>query len=237
MKVKLMIGIGCLMACMVCSTAFAQDNYAKYDIFFGYSLLKIDEKTGITHPENIRVYDINNSNLLKKGISASLTYNCTPALGLEAFFQRNSGDIINYAATLPNHIDEALGSSAIHKESRTDMALFVGPRFIFRNLSESVTPFIHGLAGISHYGGSQQTIHAMPEISSYNDFKSHTFFGFALGSGLDIPVNAHFTIRAVQADYYMAIHDKYLRVGGGYAEKKLFNNFNLSFGVVFHLGK
>jgi len=40
MKLKMMIGIGCLAACVVCPTAFAQDEYAPFEMFAGYNLVR-----------------------------------------------------------------------------------------------------------------------------------------------------------------------------------------------------
>ena len=181
--------------------------------------------------------------LLKKGISTSLTYNFNSVVGLEAFFQHTSGHVISTrdvrsygVALLP------FGSGIDHvtvtkdtKLNRTDMPFLAGPRFAFRN-SSRVTPFVHGLVGFSRNGGSEHYVYQeshngvmMPDQSGDFDFKGNTSFSFALGCGLDIPINDSVAIRAIQADYYRTTHDDYWALSP--------NNLNLSFGVVFRFGR
>ena len=239
------------MACVICPAAFSQDNFPRIETFFGYSLMKVGKYVCMENNYNcgrtmLEIHNedsnIDESNLLKKGISASLVYNFTPVIGLEAFFLRNYGNFsFNRSTWSPMPTNNTTESKV--KIDRTEMAFLAGPRFTYRNISDKVTPFFHALAGPGRHGGSFEEIYYEgPGRDAYFDYKSHTSFGFALGGGLDIPVNDHVAIRAVQADYYMAIHDKYMNdsnnpYASSYPEKKLFNNLNLSFGVVFRFGR
>jgi opacity protein-like surface antigen len=60
------------------------------------------------------------------------------------------------------------------------------------------------------------------------DQSSNTGFGLTLGGGVDMPVNKHFAVRLIQADYFLTKHNDNL--------DKAWNNFSLSFGAVFRFG-
>jgi Outer membrane protein beta-barrel domain len=101
---------------------------------------------------------------------------------------------------------------------RTRHWLLVGPRYTFWK-NERLAPFGHTLfgalrarsEGISVAGG-------VPSVLTAKD----DGFAMALGGGLDVTLNDHFAIRAVQADYLRS------DIFGGTT-----NAMRLSFGLVF----
>lgn len=119
------------------------------------------------------------------GWEASLTYNWKDWVGLKADFDGH----YCCAQTMHNFL--------------------FGPQFTLGR--GKVSPFVHGLVGVSH-GTS----------SGFSD----NVLGFAAGAGLDLKVSDRLSVRLVQADY----------LGTHYADE-IQNNFRLSAGVVFHFGR
>ena len=265
MKTKSLILTGCLMACMVCPTAFAQDDYPKFDFFAGYSLMKTAEYDNIDRERTRLANSLSQSiggnrpvtpkksSFLEKGFSTTLTYNFTSIVGLDTSLRYNTGSILRASgkvmrANLPEEINFDAGYR------RTRVAFLVGPRFTFRSDDSRITPFLYGLAGLSHDGLSG----TYDLRSTYDDYwweednfydcwddvcsdnsvsiKTHNSFGVALGGGFDISINNNWAIRAIQVDYFIASHPKYL----GNAENirnKRYDNINMSIGVVYRFGK
>ena len=245
-KAKLLIGIGCLMACVISPAAFAQD-YAKFDVFVGYSLMLADEFDNIDWVSDNAYMTINGervpwdkSGFLGAGFSTSLTYNFHSVIGLETSIRYNTGYILG-GKTKIEHRDGTIDIETGLK--RKDFAFLIGPRFTFR-ISNRVTPFAHVLAGLSHDSVSstmdaRRGGESLDTGSNNNEnLNSNTSYGVALGGGLDIWVNETIGIRAIQADYYMTNHPAYLQMPARFNtsfpdENKQFNNINLSFGLVF----
>ena len=96
-----------------------------------------------------------------------------------------------------------------------------GPRISYRG-NDTVTPFGHFLIGVSRASaGTLRGIRGPFDVSL-----SETALATAVGGGVDIKVNDAFSVRAVQADYFMT---RFLD------ERQ--DNLRLSFGVVFRFGK
>jgi len=250
MKVKLLVAVGCLTACMICPAAFAQD-YHKFDVFMGYSLSKVsdyDNQEDFRNSQSWHVtiggtrYDVprsefKSSSLLAGGFAAAFTYNFNPTLGLETALRYNSGRIVK-ADTDINDIKFNLGFA------RKDFAFLIGPRLSFG--TDSVKPFLHGLVGLSNdklsvsadvtVDGRRESI--LDNYEGMRDFNNNTSFAFALGGGLDVSVSEMFAIRVIQADYYITSHPKDIYAGNSYdGDNKIFGNINLSFGVVLKFGR
>jgi len=51
MKVRSLIVIGCLMACMVCPAVFAQEEAPKAEVFGGFSLMNFEDPDCAYHPK------------------------------------------------------------------------------------------------------------------------------------------------------------------------------------------
>jgi len=264
MKTKSLILTGCLLACMVCPAAFAQDDYPKFNLYAGYALMRtaqydnIDiERTRLA--ENLlgavgsnRSIIPKKSNLLEKGFTTTLTYNFTSIVGLDASLRYNTGSILRASGkVMRSNLPEEINFDAGYKRTRVDF--LVGPHITFRSDSR-ITPFVYGLVGLSHDGLSG----TYDLRSTYDDYwwdddnfydcwddlcsdnsvsiKTHNSFGVALGGGFDISINDNWAIRAIQADLSIASHPQYLGNADNISNKR-YPNVNLSMGVVYRFGK
>ena len=203
-------------------------SYAKYEAFVGFSLMKTSESDDMKELEEDEYID--KSTLLPKGFTASFTYNFTPVVGMEMSLRYNSGDIVNVNYKETGYEYEA-------KYKKNDFSFLFGPRFTFR--ADRITPFVHGLIGLSHekVTGAEKRQDDDSGTNSYTG--SHSSFGIAAGGGVDIAITNRISVRAIQADYYMADHPKqlYANEAENKPKNKLYKNMNLSFGVVFRFGK
>jgi len=240
MKTKSLILIGCLMACVVCPAAFAQNAHPEFDIFFGYSVLGTAEFDDINRvsrdwrnelrDEGYRV-TLNRSGLLKKGFIMTYTYNITSGVGLDASFRYNVGAILSVSGTESDRGVVFRRKDVEYK--RNDFAFLAGPRYTFRNGSRRIEPFVYGLAGLSRDRVKEivSGTDGQPGSGTEN-LRSHRSFAFAGGIGLDIPVNNNWTVRAIQADYYATSHPARLFVNPDELDRR-FGNINVSFGIVY----
>jgi len=225
------------MVCVVSPAVFAQEDHSKYEIFIGYSLLRVGEYDDMDVVQDMFSGSegrIKRSSLLEKGFSMSFTYNFISSLGLEASLRRNSGYILSLA-------QRGLGTESEQGLKRTDFALLAGPRYTFRNISDSVSPFVYGLVGLSRDSVSyaRDGYYWGYDDSASEKIKGHNSLGFAVGGGLDLPVHENVSIRVIQADYYRATHlaRPYASILGVTDDgNKPFENVNLSFGIVFRFG-
>ena len=224
-------------------------GYPIFDVFLGYSLMKVDkydDKDGIIDYtkeyfddacdiyENGRYCSFKNSGVLSKGFSASITYNFTSILGLNASFRYNAGDIFSFNGS---GLEYGYNIEYEEKYKKDKAAFLVGPRFTYRN-STRITPFAYGLVGLSQDKLSHSLdYNFFGEHETDSGNLTHNSFGIALGGGLDISINDTFAIRAIQVDYFMANHPndiKYIYdVENPDIKNKLFKDVNLSFGIVF----
>src|SRR5512145_2064311 len=93
-RMKILIFLSLLIN-LAAGSALASD-IPQVEVFGGYSVLRLDnpDLSAITYLDTAySAGDINISNFLKDGFSASFTYNATPFIGIEADFRYNSGDI------------------------------------------------------------------------------------------------------------------------------------------------
>ncbi len=136
------------------------------------------------------------------GWNASLTGNVNKWLGLTADFS--------------GHYGGAIDEDGFDERQRVHSYLF-GPRFSARK--KRVTLFAHTLAGASKL---------KTELTGFNQrfTFSDTSFALVIGGGLDIKINDHVAVRAVQLDY--------LRTSF-FNETQ--NKGRIAFGVVFRFGK
>ena len=243
MKMKPLFIIGCLAACAVCPTAFAQDYHPEFDIFIGYSLLKVGEFDDVNRvarilrdelrDEGYRV-SLNKSGFLKKGFIMTYTYNVTSNIGLDASFRYDTGSVLS--ASGKDNNDEGVAGRKDVEYKRNDFAFLAGPRYTLRNASSRVAPFVYGLIGVSRDRVSEIVSDSGGQSDlSVDSLRSHRSLGFAVGGGLDVPVNANWVVRAIQADYYITTHPARLRTAQN-DENKRFGNINLSFGIVYRFG-
>ena len=97
-------------------------------------------------------------------------------------------------------------------------SILYGPRITSpRPLWRGATAYAHALFGASH-----TSVSVTPTGPHASDFS----FGMAVGGGFDLPLQNNFAVRVLQLDYFRPT-----AFGSGH------NNFRLSAGVVFNLGK
>jgi len=247
MKIKILVAAGCLMACMVCPAAFAQD-YKKVDVFVGYSLMRAGEYDDINdakwYSDDYYEADFKKSDFLKKGFSTSVTYNLTSTVGIATSFQYNSGYILSTKDKYYDYyLDDEYTVEGGIKKSKINF--LVGPRFTFR--TGRVTPFVHALVGLSHDRlldavDVRWTQNTEENESTSEAMRTHNSLGIAVGGGLDIECSEKMAIRLIQADYFMANHPKdimpdYWEGWDMNTGNKRFADISLSFGLVFRIGK
>ena len=231
------------MACAVCPAVFAQDNYPEFDIFLGYSLLKIGEFDGINpgpgdligrlELEGYDRFPRNKSGFLEKGFIMTYTYHVTPNVGLDASFRYNTGYVYRVSGRDSENSDRRKDMEF----KRNDFAFLAGPRYTFRNVSGPVEPFLYGLVGFSRDRLVEEVTDVTGEQSSTSaaSLRNHRSFAFAVGGGLDFPINGNLVVRAIQGDFYVTKHPARLYSTPGDAHKR-FGNVNFSFGIVYRFG-
>jgi len=132
------------------------------------------------------------------GGSASLAYNLTSSLTVVGDFGGyNNGNI--------------LGTHA----SGTLSSYLFGPRYSFRHFRR-ITPFGQVLFGVAHANSN-----------AFGTGNSQNSFAMTAGGGVDYKLFEHFSIRPVQAEYFLT------RFGVGTTGTQNQNNLRLSTGFVF----
>ena len=160
-----------LIALMCAPAAFSQNkDYSFYEFYVGYAYERVDND-GIAF-----------KNKKTPGATVTLTSDNRNYNGFMAEFNqnvtRNIGIVTSFSGTYNN-------SNNVDIQRYN---LMVGPRYNWR--TESVTPFVHGLFGISHIR------------AKFDDrTRSDTAFAMALGGGLDVHAGDHVDVRVIQVDY------------------------------------
>jgi len=173
-----------LIALMCAPAAFSQNkDYSYYEFYVGYAYERVDNNADLFDKNgrakiNGAVVNFVSENRGYQGFGAEFNQNVT----------RNIGIVTSFSATFntSNYVD--INSARSYHASVQRYDLMAGPRYNWRG--ESVTPFVHGLFGISH-------VRAAFEDRSRSD----TAFAMALGGGLDVHANDHIDIRVIQVDY------------------------------------
>jgi opacity protein-like surface antigen len=96
----------------------------------------------------------------------------------------------------------------------------VGPRYSIKRGGHFV-PFGQVLVGAAHASGSLAP-------GSRDIAGSSNSFAMVAGGGLDVNINEHFTVRAIQGDYFLTQFEN------GSNDRQ--NNFRLGFGLIFKFG-
>lgn len=149
-----------------------------------------------------------NINTNVSGQAPSQTFNGSGGGG-ELVFNANNwfgvlGDVSGYWAT----------NTANTTDHGAAIPYLFGPRINIRH--GKVTPFVQVLlGGVVSSSGIQQA-----------GWQSH--FAMAAGGGIDVRVSRHFSIRPVQAEYFMT------KIPDGLSNRQ--NNFRLGAGIVFRFG-
>ncbi len=151
---------------------------------------------------------VNGTTVNLNGGTASFAYNWKSWIALE-------GDFGAY------HQSNVTANDA----SLTITTFQAGPRFIWRK-KRRMTPFIEGLVGLGHAGG---TLYTVSQTVGYPAFGASTTLVLTAGGGVDWQVSRKFAIRMIQADY---LYSEFKNDGHGNRQ----NNLRLTAGLVFNFG-
>jgi opacity protein-like surface antigen len=169
-------------------TAWAQDDYKKYEFFAGYSALYIDNLAGDTsspaindvlgEKQNLRGFNLAAGINFHKYFGAKFDY----SLHLrEDNFTRPAGN-----GTIDTTLQNILGGIQVKNNSED------GPR---------LKPFGHALFGVAVQKVDVDSPQ-LPALFGITDFHTNeTSFAMAFGGGLDIKLNNRFDLRVVQIDW------------------------------------
>ncbi len=220
---KLLIAL-CLNL-IVGSGIFAQtaDEYKKNEFFAGFSTQALDRGryTNINGFEGSYVRNVSRYLGIKGDVSAAYRnekFNF-PTLIFVGNGTINTGPTGTGTGTTTTTTGSTT-TTAVRTEIKESQYNFLGGVQIRDNKSKArLRPFGHALAGVGHYRNTYEGSNRL--FSNFNDTFQQTGFAAAIGGGLDVRINDHFDIRAIQADYNP------IRFSGYWS-----NNFRFGFGIV-----
>jgi outer membrane immunogenic protein len=125
----------------------------------------------------------------------------------------HSFSLVGEVASQHGHDPQTLGDLTL-------TSFLTGIRYSHKRTTHLV-PFAEVLLGAAHAGGSLAP-------GSTDIAGSSNAFAMAAGGGLDVNINQHFSLRAIQADYY------FTQFKNGVNNHQ--NNLRLGFGVVIRFG-
>lgn len=129
-----------------------------------------------------RVYNSNGDRSNSNGGTAAIAFYPGQHIGLVADFGGSTSNGFTNSST------------GVHTDSNSHSFRFLfGPRIRFGN--EKVTPFVHALFGGVHRSDVDLTNGTVLVAAQ-------TVFGFEAGGGVDFKASKHFSIRAVEVDYF-----------------------------------
>ena len=212
-------------------TAAAHEEIPEYEVFGGYSLLKLgaSNKDIRGFQDGIYVVDVkwNNDNtsfFLKQGGTGSIAFNMNEYFSIVADARYNQGDLIKGAFEFEYELpifETSIQVQAPFVIGVKNVSALAGPRFSLRK--ERTTAFFHALAGLDYW---RLNVNYTIAGEKWSD-NAHQFGpGIAIGGGFDVNVNEKIAVRVIQADYYPTRQ-----------LERWMNNVNLSFGIVFRVGE
>jgi opacity protein-like surface antigen len=170
------------------TSAWAQDDYRKYEFFGGYSALFYDNLAGDTG--SAAVDDVLGDRQTLRGFNLSITRNFHKYVGAkfdyslhlrEDNFTRPAG-----SGTVDSTIQNFLGGIQIKNNSED------GPTF---------KPFGHALFGVAVQKLDVDSPQ-LPAVFGISDFHvNETSFAMAFGGGVDIKLNHRLDVRVAQIDW------------------------------------
>ena len=186
---KHLLILAALMVVMAPAAAFAQtDEYTKFEFFGGYSYTHFDNLSGDT--DIVAVNEVLSQRNSLNGFNVAANYNFHRYVGAkfdysyhfrEDEFSRPLG-----SGTVDTHLHNILGGIQV-KDNSTE-----GSRF---------KPFAHALLGVAIQKLDVESPQLGPVFGVTGLSANETSFAMAFGGGLDITLNKHFAVRAVQADW------------------------------------
>src|SRR5256714_8359350 len=177
-----------LVALVCAPAAFAQSNdYSHYEFYVGYAYERANN--------NADTFDKNGRTTFN-GSSVVLADRRENYNGFNAEFNQNLnrhiGIVTSFTAIYNNggYVDIRTGRAFGARAQRYD--LMIGPRYNWRG--SSVTPFVEGMAGITHMRVSF-------DDTLGNRKKADTAFALALGGGLDVHAGEPLAISPRPVDF------------------------------------
>jgi opacity protein-like surface antigen len=169
-------------------TAFAQDDYKKYEFFGGYSAMFVDNLAGDTG--SFAVDDVLGDRQTLRGFNVEFGRN----------FHKYVGAKFDYSLHLrEDNFSRPAGSGTID----TTIQNFLGGIQVKNNSHDGPTfkPFGHALFGVAVQKLDVDSPQ-LPALFGINDFHTNeTSFAMAFGGGLDLKLNDKFDLRVVQIDW------------------------------------
>ena len=169
-------------------TAFAQDDYKKYEFFGGYSALHLDNLAGDTGSP--AVDDVLGEKQTLRGFNLEFGRN----------FHKYVGAKFDYSLHLrEDNFSRPLGSGTIDSTIQN----FLGGIQVKNNAHDGPTfkPFGHALFGVAVQKLDVDSPQ-LPALFGVSDFHTNeTSFAMAFGGGLDIKLNDRFDVRVIQIDW------------------------------------
>jgi opacity protein-like surface antigen len=172
-----------LLIALICApAAFAQSkDYSFYEFYVGYAYERADNnadafnRNGKNKVSGVNLASENNG---YNGFQAEFNQNVTRHIGIVTSFSGTYKTV--------DYVNLNTGNGVRANVQRYD--LMAGPRYNWR--TDSVTPFVHALFGISHIR------------AAFDDrTRSDTAFAMAFGGGLDVHASDHIDVRVIQVDY------------------------------------
>jgi peptidoglycan-associated lipoprotein len=178
--------------------------------------------TLILVPAKLAIVRAQSMSLLEAGGNYNYMHTNAPPGGCGCFSLNGAAGWISYNRFGPlaivgelsvQHASSVLGSGT----GLTLTSYQAGPRYRFRQVRRFV-PFVQVLLGGSRASGSYAS-----------DMGLSNAFAATMGGGIDVELTSRVTVRAFQADY------AFLHFPNGVNDHQ--NNFRISMGIAFRLGK
>lgn len=183
---RLMILVASLLAFV--PTALAQSgDYNKWEFYGGYSAMQFDNLGGDTGNTNLD--DVLSGRNTLRGFNLAIVHNIHKYFGVKFDYSLHlrNDDFSRPAGSgnIDTSVQNYLGGLQV-KNNSTD-----APRF---------RPFAHALFGLAHQRISLDNLSPPAVVSISNPRLTATSFAMAFGGGIDIRLNRHLDVRAVQID-------------------------------------
>jgi opacity protein-like surface antigen len=183
---RLLILVAALLA--LAPAALAQsDDYVKWEFYGGYSAMRFDNLGGDTGNTNLD--DVLRGKNTLRGFNLAIAHN----------FHKYYGVKFDYSLHLRNDdFSRPVGTGTID----TSVQNFLGGLQIKNNMNDGPTfkPFAHALFGLAHQRITLGSL-SPPAVVGISDPRlTATSFAMAFGGGIDIKLNRHLDVRAVQID-------------------------------------
>jgi len=183
---RLLILVASLLAFVPTALAQSGDIY-KWEFYGGYSAMRFDNLGGDTG--NVNLDDVLGGKNTLRGFNLAIVHNFHKYLGVKFDYSLHlrNDDFTRPAGsgTIDTSVQNYLGGLQIKNNS------IDGPR---------LRPFAHALLGLAHQRITLDSLSPPGVVNISNPRLTATSFAMAFGGGIDIRLNHHIDVRAVQID-------------------------------------